>query len=85
MLNRLSHPGAPNIYLFFERHRETEHKLGRDRERRRHRTEAGSRLRAVGTEPDAGLELTNREITTLAEVGRSTDGAPRAPLHVKFY
>ena len=26
--------------------------------------EAGSRLRAVSTEPDAGLELTNREITT---------------------
>ena len=28
-------------------------------------SEAGSRLRAVSsTEPDAGLELTNREITT---------------------
>ena len=26
--------------------------------------EAGSRLRAVGTEPDAGLELTNGEIMT---------------------
>ena len=26
--------------------------------------EAGSRLRAVCTEPDAGLELTNREIMT---------------------
>ena len=26
--------------------------------------EAGSRLRAVGTEPDAGLELTSREIMT---------------------
>ena len=25
-------------------------------------SEAGSRLRAVGTEPDAGLELVNREI-----------------------
>ena len=25
---------------------------------------AGSRLRAVGAEPDAGLELANREITT---------------------
>ena len=36
-------------------------------------SEAGSRLRAVGTEPDAGLELTNREIMTRAEVGRSTD------------
>ena len=27
-------------------------------------SEAGSRLRAVSTEPDAGLELTDREITT---------------------
>ena len=26
--------------------------------------EAGSRLRAVSTEPDAGLELMNHEITT---------------------
>ena len=27
-------------------------------------SEAGSRLRAVSTEPDMGLELTNREIVT---------------------
>ena len=27
-------------------------------------SEAGSRLRAVSTGPDAGLELTNREIMT---------------------
>ena len=27
-------------------------------------SEASSRLRAVSTEPDAGLEPTNREITT---------------------
>ena len=27
-------------------------------------SEAGSRLRAVSTEPDAGLEPTNREIVT---------------------
>ena len=27
-------------------------------------TEAGSRLRAVSTEPDVGLELMNREIMT---------------------
>ena len=27
-------------------------------------SEAGSRLRAVSTEPDAGLELANREIMT---------------------
>ena len=27
-------------------------------------SEAGSRLQAVGTEPDVGLELTDREIMT---------------------
>ena len=39
----------------------------REREKERKRdteSEAGSRLRAVSTEPDTGLELTNCEITT---------------------
>ena len=36
-------------------------------------SETGSGHRAVSTEPDAGLEPTNREIMTWAEVGRSTD------------
>ena len=31
-------------------------------------SEAGSRLRAVGTEPDAGFELMKCEIVTRAEV-----------------
>ena len=35
--------------------------------------EAASRLRAVSTGPDVGLELTNREIMTRAEVRRPTD------------
>ena len=39
----------------------------------------GSRLWAVSTEPDAGLELTNGEIMTWAEVGRSTDWATQVP------
>ena len=33
----------------------------------------GSRLRAVSTEANTGLELTNSEVMTRAEVGRSTD------------
>ena len=33
----------------------------------------------VSTEPDVGLELTNREIMTWAEVGRSTNWAIQAP------
>ena len=35
-------------------------------------SDAGSRLRADSTEPDAGLEPTIRGIVTRAEVGRST-------------
>ena len=47
-------------------------------------SEAGSRLRAVSTEPDGRLERMNCEIMTRAEVGRLTDGAPQAPLTGKF-
>ena len=36
-------------------------------------SEAGSRLQAVTTEPDMGLELTNREIMTRADVRHLTD------------
>ena len=43
-------------------------------------SEAGSRLWAVSTEPNAGLDLTNCEIMTWAEVGRLTDWAIQAPL-----
>ena len=45
-------------------------------------SEAGSRLRAVSTEPDTVLEPTNREIMTWAEVGRLTDCATQAPLKI---
>ena len=47
-------------------------------------SEAGSRLWAISTEPDAGLELTDHEIVTWAEVGRLIDWATQAPLHVMF-
>ena len=36
-------------------------------------SEAASRLQAVSTEPDAGLELTNSDILTWAKVGRLTN------------
>ena len=52
------------FYLFLSE-RETEHKQGRGRERARDiESEAGARLRAVSTEPDTGLEHTDREIVT---------------------
>ena len=47
-------------------------------------SKAGSRLWALSTEPDAGLELTNREIMTWAEVGCSTDWATQVPLRKYF-
>ena len=43
-------------------------------------SEAGARLRACNTEPDEGLEPTNREIMTWAEVGHLTDRATQVPL-----
>ena len=44
-----------------ERERERKRKKERERETE---SEAGFRLRAVSTEPDAGLELTDRKIMT---------------------
>ena len=52
-----------NVYLFL-RETETECEwVGAEREGGTE-SEAGSRLRAVSTEPDTGLELTSREIMT---------------------
>ena len=47
-------------------------------------SETGSRLWAISTDPDAGLELTEREIMTWAEVGRLTDWATQAPQSSDF-
>ena len=53
-----------NVYLFL-RERDTEHEQGRGREREGDtESEGGPGLRAVSTEPDVGLELTNLEIMT---------------------
>ena len=52
------------FYLFLTQ-RETEHEQGRGRERERDiESEAGSRFRAVSTEPGVALEITNHEIMT---------------------
>ena len=48
-------------------------------------SETGSRLWAVSTEHDAGLEPTDREIVTWAEVGRLTDWATQAPRTLKIF
>ena len=69
------------IYFWW---RETEWEWGRGRREGDTESEAGSRLWAVGTEPDMGLELTSCEIMNWAEVRCLTDWATRAPhiLHV---
>ena len=63
---------------FWDRERQS---MNRGRAEREGDTESemGSRLWAVSTEPDAGLELTDCEIMTWAEVGRLTDWATQAP------
>ena len=67
------------MFIFiFERDRQRVSGRGAERDRETE-SEAGSKLWAVGTEPDAGLELTDREIMTRAEVGHSTDWATQAP------
>ena len=48
-------------------------------------SETGSRLWAVSPEPDAGLELTDHEIMTWAEVGRLTNQAAQAPQLTYFW
>ena len=70
-----------NIYLFIYFERQIECEWGRSREREGDtESEAGSRLWAVSTEPDTGLELMNGEIMTWAEVWRSTHWATQVPL-----
>ena len=64
MLNRLSHPGAPKVYLFLkDREKQSESRGGPEIEGDTE-SEAGSRLQTVSTDPDTGLELTNHEIMT---------------------
>ena len=69
------------IYLW-ERERERERQSmsrgGAEREGDSE-SEVGSRLWAVSTEPDTGLELMDCEIMTWAEVGRSTDWTTQVP------
>ena len=54
------------------RENKTDFKQGRGREGDTE-SEPGSRLRAVSTEPDMGLELPNYEIMTQAKIRHSTD------------
>ena len=67
-----------NVYLFFERERQSVSGAGAEREGDTE-FEAGSKLWAVSTELHAGLKLTDRESMTWAEVGHPTDWVTQAP------
>ena len=57
-------PRCPMKFIYFsERQRQSVSELGAEREGDTE-SEGGSRLRAVSTDPDAGLELMNHEIMT---------------------
>ena len=49
------------LFIYFESKRVSEHELGKGQ---RKRERIPSRLHAVSTEPDVGLNPTNREIMT---------------------
>ena len=51
------------MFIYFERERQSTNRRGAEREGDAE-SEAGSRLGAVSTELDSGLELTDHEITT---------------------
>ena len=52
------------MFIYFETEREIGGGAERERGRGRERKRIPSRLHTVSTEPDAGLEFTNREIMT---------------------
>ena len=64
---------------FWDRERQSMNGGGSEREEDTE-SETGSRLWAVGTEPDVWLEPKDREIMTWAKVGRLTDQATQASL-----
>ena len=67
-----------NVYLFLRgRKRQSVSRGGADRGDTE--SKAGSRLWAVSTEPDTGLELTNCNIMTWAKAGRLTNWAAQVP------
>ena len=69
-----------NIYLLLRDRNRQSMSMGGPETGRDAESEAGSRLGAVSTGPDVGLELMNREIMTWAEVGHLTNWATPVPL-----
>ena len=73
------------IFIYFWDRERDRAWVGEGQRERDTESEAGSRLWAISPEPEAGLEPTDREIVTWAEVGRSTDWATQAPHSHTFW
>ena len=71
-----------NVYLFLGQ-RQSMNGGGSEREGDTE-SEAGSRLRAISPEPDAGLELTDREIVTWLKSDAQPTALPRRPFNFFF-
>ena len=69
-----------NVLFIFERERVRAGEGKRERGQRMH-----SQLHAHSSDPNAGLELTNHEIMTWAEVRHSADEAPQVPRESKNF
>ena len=63
---------------FWDRERQIMNGRGAEREGDTE-SETGSRLRAISPEPDAGLELTDREIVTWLKSDAQPTAPPRRP------
>ena len=72
------------MFYLFLRETETEWRWGRGEREGDTESEAGSRIWAVSTEPNTGLEPMNCEIMTWAEVWHLTNWATQAPLFYFF-
>ena len=67
------------LFYFWGRERQSMSRGGAERDGDTE-SEAGSSLWAISTEPDAGLELTDRETVTWAEADGLIDWATQGPL-----
>ena len=67
------------MFIYFWETERDRAQAGEEQKEGNTKSKAGSRLWAVSTEPDAGLEPTNRKIMIWAEVRHATDWATQAP------
>ena len=67
------------MFIYFSERDRASEQAGEGQREKDTESEAGSRLQAISTKPDAGLEPTKCQIMTWAEVGRLTNWATQVP------